>query len=109
TARACAHPVPPTGAQGLNLALADVSVLAPALISALKDSDAEALAGYSQTATRRVWKAQDCSYQRTRMLHADPGQDAFETKRCLGQLHPILGSEHGRRYLAECYTGWPNS
>lgn len=103
-----AHTVPPTGAKGLNLAFADVSVLAPALITALKDSDAEALAGYSQTATKRVWKAQNFSYQMTRMLHTDPNQDAFETKRSLGELNSILDSEHGRRYLAECYTGWPN-
>lgn len=102
-----AHTVPPTGAKGLNLAFADVSVLAPALISACKNSDAEALAGYSQTATKRVWKAQNFSYQMTRMLHSDPSQDAFETKRSLGELNSILESEHGRRYLAECYTGWP--
>ncbi|MGO2860201.1 MAG: 4-hydroxybenzoate 3-monooxygenase [Brevibacterium sp.] len=103
-----AHTVPPTGAKGLNLAFADVSVLAPALIAALKDSVAEALAGYSQTATKRVWKAQNFSYQMTRMLHADPGADAFETKRSLGELGSILDSDHGRRYLAECYTGWPH-
>lgn len=103
-----AHTVPPTGAKGLNLAFADVSVLAPALISALQGTGAEALAGYSQTATKRVWKAQNFSYQMTRMLHTDPSQDAFETKRSLGELNSILDSEHGRRYLAECYTGWPN-
>ncbi|MCD1287403.1 MULTISPECIES: 4-hydroxybenzoate 3-monooxygenase [unclassified Brevibacterium] len=103
-----AHTVPPTGAKGLNLAFADVSVLAPALIAALRDSDAEALAGYSQTATKRVWKAQNFSYQMTRMLHTDPGADAFETKRSLGELGSILDSDHGRRYLAECYTGWPH-
>jgi p-hydroxybenzoate 3-monooxygenase len=103
-----AHTVPPTGAKGLNLAFADVSVLAPALIKALKESDAEALADYSQTATKRVWKAQNFSYQMTRMLHSDPTSDAFETKRSLGELNSILDSPHGRRYLAECYTGWPN-
>ncbi|WP_210604724.1 4-hydroxybenzoate 3-monooxygenase [Brevibacterium oceani] len=103
-----AHTVPPTGAKGLNLAFADVSVLAPALITAFRESDAEALAAYSQTATKRVWKAQNFSYQMTRMLHTDPSQDAFETKRSLGELHSILESEHGRRYLAECYTGWPH-
>lgn len=103
-----AHTVPPTGAKGLNLAFADVSVLAPALIAALRQSDDEALADYSQTATKRVWKAQNFSYQMTRMLHADPAADAFETKRSLGELGSILDSEHGRRYLAECYTGWPH-
>lgn len=102
-----AHTVPPTGAKGLNLAFADVSVLAPALIAALRDADAEALAGYSQTAVARVWKAQNFSYQMTRMLHTDETADPFETKRSLGELRSILGSEHGRRYLAECYTGWP--
>lgn len=103
-----AHTVPPTGAKGLNLAFADVSVLAPALIAALKDSDAEALAGYSRAATNRVWKAQNFSYQMTRMLHTDENQDAFESRRSLGELRSMLDSDHGRRYLAECYTGWPN-
>lgn len=103
-----AHTVPPTGAKGLNLAFADVAVLAPALVAALRDSDAEALARYSTTATKRVWKAQNFSYQMTRMLHTDPTADAFETKRSLGELTTLLDSEHGRRYLAECYTGWPH-
>ncbi|RBP62789.1 p-hydroxybenzoate 3-monooxygenase [Brevibacterium sanguinis] len=104
-----AHTVPPTGAKGLNLAFADVSVLAPALIAAFRDSDAEALAGYSRTAAARVWKAQNFSYQMTRMLHSDPGQDAFEARRSLGELTSMLESVHGRRYLAECYTGWPET
>lgn len=104
-----AHTVPPTGAKGLNLAFADVAVLAPALVRALQDSDAEALARYSATATKRVWKAQNFSYQMTRMLHTDPTADPFEARRSLGELDSILTSDHGRRYLAECYTGWPHT
>ena len=44
-----AHIVPPTGAKGLNLALADVTALAKALSSLLKDGDAGPADAYSDT------------------------------------------------------------
>lgn len=102
-----AHTVPPTGAKGLNLAFADIAVLAPALTAALKDGDESQLEAYTDAAVRRVWKAQNFSYQMTRMLHSDPESDSFEDKRTLGELRTLLDSENGRRYIAECYTGWP--
>lgn len=102
-----AHTVPPTGAKGLNLALADVRVLAPALIRAVRDGDETLLGEYSETALSRVWKAQNFSYWMTTMLHTAPGETEFATARRLGELRAVTESPHGRAYLAEQYTGWP--
>lgn len=102
-----AHTVPPTGAKGLNLALADVRVLAPALIRAVRDDDESLLDEYSETALARVWKAQNFSYWMTSMLHTAPGESEFATARRLGELRAVAESRHGRAYLAEQYTGWP--
>jgi p-hydroxybenzoate 3-monooxygenase len=98
-----AHTVPPTGAKGLNLALADVRVLAEVLERAVKNSNADALDEYGPRALARVWKAQHFSYWMTTMLHALPGATDFDLRRQLGELGSVAGST----YLAEAYTGWP--
>ena len=102
-----AHTVPPTGAKGLNLALADVRVLAEVLERAIARGDAGALDEYSPRAQARVWKAQHFSYWMTTMLHTVPGATDFDRRRQLGELSMVVGSEAGSRYLAEAYTGWP--
>ena len=102
-----AHTVPPTGAKGLNLALADVTVLAEVLARAIGRGDADALDEYSPRAQARVWKAQHFSYWMTSMLHTVPGATDFDRRRQLGELAMVVGSEAGSRYLAEAYTGWP--
>jgi p-hydroxybenzoate 3-monooxygenase len=102
-----AHTVPPTGAKGLNLALADVTVLAEVLACAIGRGDADALDEYSPRAQARVWKAQHFSYWMTSMLHTVPGATDFDRRRQLGELAMVVGSEAGSRYLAEAYTGWP--
>jgi p-hydroxybenzoate 3-monooxygenase len=101
-----AHTVPPTGAKGLNLALADVRVLAEVLERAIGRGDADALDEYSPRAQARVWKAQHFSYWMTSMLHTVPGATDFDRRRQLGELAMVVGSEAGSRYLAEAYTGW---
>ena len=106
-----AHTVPPTGAKGLNLALADVRVLAEVLEQALRghgDVD-DVLDTYSPRAQQRVWKAQHFSYWLTTMLHAVPDGSDFDRRRQLGELESVVSSEAGSRYLAEGYTGWPAS
>lgn len=100
------HTVPPTGAKGLNLAFCDVRVLAPALVSWLRDGDESGLANYSARALERVWKAQNFSYWATNMMHTRPEENAFAQKRRRGELRAITGSEYGRAFFAECYTGW---
>ena len=102
-----AHTVPPTGAKGLNLALADVRVLAEVLECAVRRKDVDALDEYGPRALPRVWKAQHFSYWMTTMLHALPGATDFDRRRQLGELESVAGSVAGSTYLAEAYTGWP--
>ena len=102
-----AHTVPPTGAKGLNLALADVRVLAEHLELALLEGDDGALAAYTDRALGRVWKAQHFSYWMTTLLHRAEGATAFDERRQLGELTTLVGSRAGSTYLAEGYTGWP--
>lgn len=101
------HTVPPTGAKGLNLALADVRVLSEALISWASTGSRELLDRYSATALERVWRAQNFSYWMTSMFHRRPDSGAFEHKRQLGELDAVVSTRHGSAYLAEAYTGWP--
>jgi p-hydroxybenzoate 3-monooxygenase len=102
-----AHTVPPTGAKGLNLALADVRVLAEELERAVAADDVAPLATYSQRALARVWKAQHFSYWMTTMLHTLPDATPFDVRRQEGELASVTGSVAGATYLAEGYTGWP--
>jgi p-hydroxybenzoate 3-monooxygenase len=100
-----AHIVPPTGAKGLNLAVADVALLAPALAALLRKSDPAPAAAYSQTALRRVWRCTHFSWWMTTMLHitADP----FDTQLQLSQLAWVAASTAGATGLAENYAGLP--
>lgn len=102
------HTVPPTGAKGLNLALADVGVLADVVERAVKKNDADALSAYTDLALSRVWRAQHFSYWMTMMLHQLPENTTFDEKRQHGELAMLVDSEAGKTYLAEGYTGWPH-
>ncbi|KQT75324.1 4-hydroxybenzoate 3-monooxygenase [Microbacterium sp. Leaf436] len=102
-----AHTVPPTGAKGMNLAIADVRLLAAALGALLVDRDARLLDAYPETASRRIWKAQHFSWWMTSLLHVAPDATDFDRRRQLGELRTVVESEHGRAYLAEAYCGWP--
>ncbi|WP_438293111.1 4-hydroxybenzoate 3-monooxygenase [Streptomyces sp. HUAS TT7] len=102
-----AHIVPPTGAKGLNLAVADVVVLARALVQRQVTGSTELLDAYSETCLRRVWRAEHFSYAMTELLHTDPAHSAFETRLQLSQLDRIAHSRHAAAELAENYTGLP--
>ncbi|MFD9631030.1 4-hydroxybenzoate 3-monooxygenase [Streptomyces violascens] len=102
-----AHIVPPTGAKGLNLAVADVVVLARALVQRHVTGSTELLDAYSETCLRRVWRAEHFSYAMTELLHTDPAHSAFETRLQLSQLDRIAHSRHAAAELAENYTGLP--
>jgi p-hydroxybenzoate 3-monooxygenase len=102
-----AHTVPPTGAKGLNLALADVALLSEVLAEALRAGDLDRLDRYSAGALRRVWRAQQFSFWMTTMLHRAPDQSAFDVRRQQAEIESVATSEAGSRYLAEAYTGWP--
>ena len=103
-----AHTVPPTGAKGLNLALADVRVLTEILERAVRKNDTAALGDYSNQALSRVWKAQHFSYWMTTMLHTLPDATDFDVRRQLGELASVVSSRAGSTYVAEAYTGWPS-
>jgi p-hydroxybenzoate 3-monooxygenase len=101
-----AHIVPPTGAKGLNLAVNDVRLLASALTDWFGTGSRTALDAYSQTALRRVWRAQDFSNYMTQLLH-DMGGGAFEQRLQLARLDYLSRSEAAARGLAENYVGLP--
>jgi len=102
-----AHIVPPTGAKGLNLALADVAVLAQALGALLTEGRPELADAYSDTCLARVWRSTHFSWWMTTMLHPAPGADAMEAQLQLAQLRYVTTSPAAAASLAENYTGYP--
>jgi p-hydroxybenzoate 3-monooxygenase len=102
-----AHIVPPTGAKGLNLAVADVAILADALIHRYRTSTATGLDEYSDRCLERVWRAQHFAWWMTSMLHVDPGADAYATQLARSQLRYVCRSPAAATTLAENYVGLP--
>ncbi len=102
-----AHIVPPTGAKGLNLALADVAVLARALTSLIRGGRADLADRYSGACLNRVWRATHFSWWMTTMLHATPGAGPMEAQLQLAQLRYTTGSRAAATTLAENYVGYP--
>ena len=102
-----AHIVPPTGAKGLNLAAADVRILAHALARRYRDGSEELLNRYSEICLRRVWRAQHFSWWMTSMLHRFEGSDGFDYRRQLAELDQVTTSRAAATTLAENYTGIP--
>jgi p-hydroxybenzoate 3-monooxygenase len=102
-----AHVVPPTGAKGLNLAAADVRLLARAVADFYRSGASELLDAYSETALRRVWKAQRFSWWMTSMLHRFPGADPFQHRVQIAELDYVIGSRVAAAALAENYVGLP--
>jgi len=100
-----AHTVPPTGAKGLNLAIADVALLAPALGALVHKNDTALADAYSETALRRVWRCEHFSWWMTSMLHISG--DAFDAQLQLSQLRWVTSSHAGAAGLAENYAGLP--
>lgn len=102
-----AHIVPPTGAKGLNLAVADVRSLARALISDLRHRDPSGLETYSARSLRRVWKTVRFSWWMTTLLHRFPGTGEFEQRIQEAELGYLIGSRAAAAALAENYVGLP--
>ena len=100
-----AHIVPPTGAKGLNLAIADVELLAEALVAWYESGDRSGLDGYSTGCLRRVWRAEHFSYWMTSMLHRDDEAGDFERRLQLSQLRYVTTSAAAATTLAENYVG----
>jgi len=102
-----AHIVPPTGAKGLNLAVADVRVLASALAERYATGRDERLRAYSATALRRIWKAQRFSWWMTSMLHQFPENNVYQRRLQLAELDYVTSSRAASTALAENYVGLP--
>jgi p-hydroxybenzoate 3-monooxygenase len=100
------HIVPPTGAKGLNLAVADVRLLAEALVSWYRTKNEELLDAYSRSCLRRVWRAEHFSWWMTSMLHRPPGDDPFDLRLQLSQLRYVVTSHAAAASLAENYVGF---
>jgi p-hydroxybenzoate 3-monooxygenase len=102
-----AHIVPPTGAKGLNLAVADVRVLARALEEFYRSGRRQRLDEYSATCLRRVWKVQRFSWWMTAMLHLFDTDNQFDQRRQLAELDYVTSSRAASQSLAENYVGLP--
>ena len=100
-----AHIVPPTGAKGMNLAIADVKVLAAALVGWYQSGRTDLLDGYSAACLRRVWRAEHFSWWMTSMLHRLEGGDEFDARLQLSQLAYVCSSRAAATSLAENYVG----
>ncbi|MHB8379735.1 MAG: 4-hydroxybenzoate 3-monooxygenase [Acidimicrobiales bacterium] len=98
-----AHIVPPTGAKGMNLALADVRLLAQALLAKLKRNDDTLMAAYSDTCLERVWRAEEFSNYMTQMLHPND-EDDFENGVQLARLRQAVNSREASTVLARNYV-----
>jgi p-hydroxybenzoate 3-monooxygenase len=102
-----AHIVPPTGAKGMNLAIADVRLLSRALAAYYLAGRHDLLATYTEDALKRVWRATHFSWWMTTMLHPDPHDDAFAEQLANAQLGYVTSSRAMATSLAENYTGLP--
>ncbi len=104
-----AHIVPPTGAKGLNLAVADIRVLAKGLTQFYRDGRTELLDAYSAICLERTWKVQRFSWWMTSMLHRFDGASDFDRQVQLAELAYVTSSRAAAQSLAENYVGLPFS
>jgi p-hydroxybenzoate 3-monooxygenase len=102
-----AHIVPPTGAKGLNLAVADVRIMAKAFAEFYKTGSTALLDRYSEICLRRVWKAQRFSWWMTSMLHRFDTDNPFDQRRQIAELDYVTSSRAAMTSLAENYVGLP--
>jgi p-hydroxybenzoate 3-monooxygenase len=102
-----AHTVPPTGAKGMNLAIADVHLLDRVLGGYYATRDPATLASYNEIALRRVWRVQHISWWWTSMLHRFSNTTDFDLRRQLAELDMIVSTPSASKTLADFYVGPP--
>ncbi|BCN55107.1 4-hydroxybenzoate 3-monooxygenase [Prescottella equi] len=102
-----AHTVPPTGAKGLNLAVADVYILAKGMTEFFETGDRGRLDSYTETVLPRIWRTQHFSWWMSSMMHRLPDASGFDHKRQVAELDMVTRSVAGRTLLAENYVGTP--
>lgn len=102
-----AHIVPPTGAKGLNLAVADIRILSRALIAHYREANDHHLDSYSETVLKRVWKVERFSWQLSTLMHQFPEYTPFEKRMQRAGFDDLCSSETASRAIAENYVGLP--
>ena len=102
-----AHIVPPTGAKGLNLAMADVWRLSRAIADYYQSGCEEQLDRYSEDCLWRVWRAQHFSWWMTSLLHKFNSGNPFDCRRQRAELEYVTTSPAAMTSLAENYVGFP--
>lgn len=102
-----AHIVPPTGAKGLNLAMADVWRLSRAIVDYYHTGSELLLDRYSTDCLWRVWRAQHFSWWMTSLLHKSDSENPFDSRRQRAELEYVTGSPAAMTSLAENYVGFP--
>lgn len=102
-----AHIVPPTGAKGLNLAVADIRILARGLVERYATGNTHHIDTYSQTVLARVWKVERFSWQLSNLMHQFPDHSPFEKKMQRAEFDYLMQSEAASRSIAENYVGLP--
>jgi len=101
------HITPPAGAKGLNLAVADVRVMARAFADYYGKGSRERLDHYSEDCLKRVWKTVQYSTMLTRLLHKFPSHTPFQRQLQLAELEYIYGARVAQASIAEQYVGLP--
>lgn len=104
-----AHIVPPTGAKGMNLAVADIKCLAAGFIEHYRAGRRDKLNAYSTICLARIWRVQRFSWWMTSMFHRFPDQDTFTAHMQIAELDHATGSQAAAASLAENYVGLPHS
>jgi p-hydroxybenzoate 3-monooxygenase len=102
-----AHIVPPTGAKGVNLAVADVRLLSAAFRQYYRQGSSQGIDNYSRRALERVWKAERFSWWFTSITHRLPDMDAFARRLQIAEFEYLRGSRAAQQMLAENYVGLP--
>jgi p-hydroxybenzoate 3-monooxygenase len=102
-----AHIVPPTGAKGMNLAVADVRLLSLAFDQFYRQGKQELLAAYTETALKRVWRAEHFSWWMTSMFHRFDDASPFQQQLQRAELEYVVSSRAAATALAENYVGLP--
>jgi p-hydroxybenzoate 3-monooxygenase len=102
-----AHIVPPTGAKGLNLAVADIRVLARGLVEHYRNGNDHHIDTYSETVLRRVWKVERFSWQLSTLMHQFPDNSPFEKRMQRAEFDYLSKSEAASKSIAENYVGLP--
>jgi p-hydroxybenzoate 3-monooxygenase len=100
-----AHIVPPTGAKGLNLAMADIRVLSDALIDHYRRGNTDQLDRYSEQCLQRVWDVVRFSWWFTLLMHQFPDTDPFSRKIHEAELRRLVHSRAAATAFAQSYVG----